>query len=157
MSNSIDLEKVWINFQDAGAYCKWKKMRLPYEWEWQYASQGGDNTRLYPWGNTFNSECVPVPNTEREMRPADNVDAHNCPSPFGVFDLVGNVYQLINEFVDDHTRAAILRGGNYYQPQGSGWYLPQSYQLNQHTKFLLIGGGLDRSRGIGFRCAADSQ
>jgi formylglycine-generating enzyme required for sulfatase activity len=72
-------------------------------------------------------------------------------------DLVGNVYQWTEEFADDHTRAAVIRGGNHYQPQGSIWYLPQSYQLNQHTKFLLMAPGMDRTAGIGFRCAADKQ
>ena len=49
-------------------------------------------------------------------------------SPFGVLDLVGNVWQWTDEFVDEHTRAAILRGGSHYQPQGSHWYFPQAYR-----------------------------
>ena len=33
--------------------------------------------------------------------------------------MVGNVWQWTDEFTDEHTRAAILRGGSYYQPQRS--------------------------------------
>ena len=40
--------------------------------------------------------------------------------------MVGNVCQWTDEFVDDHTRAGTLRGGSYYQPQGSIWYFPQA-------------------------------
>ena len=53
------------------------------------------------------------------------------------------------------TGAAILRGGSYYQPQGSIWYFPQAYRNDQHGKLLLMAPGYDRSGGVGFRCAAD--
>ena len=47
-----------------------------------------------------------------------------CPageSPEGVADLMGNVWQWTDEYVDEHTRAAILRGGSHYRPVGSIW------------------------------------
>jgi formylglycine-generating enzyme required for sulfatase activity len=92
------------------------------------------------------------------MRGPDAVDVHpQGESPFGVMDLVGNAWQWTDEFTDDHTRAAVLRGGEYYQPQGSIWYFPNTYQLNQHGKLLLTAPGLDRSGGIGFRCARDTE
>jgi formylglycine-generating enzyme required for sulfatase activity len=47
-------------------------------------------------------------------------------SVFGVMDLVGNVWQWTDEYGDEHTRAAILRGGSYYQPQGCRLVLPAS-------------------------------
>ena len=44
-------------------------------------------------------------------------------SPFGVMDLVGNVWQYTTEFRDQHTRAVILRGGsNYYPLVPNEWY-----------------------------------
>jgi formylglycine-generating enzyme required for sulfatase activity len=55
-------------------------------------------------------------------------------------DLVGNVWQWTNEFQDEHTRAAILRGGSAYQPQGSFWYFPQSYRNDQHGKLQHLEG-----------------
>ncbi len=147
----------WVSMEDARAYAAWAGKRLPHEWEWQYAAQGGDG-RLYPWGNDWNAEAVPVPDKSRHMRSPDPVDAHpKGASPFGVMDLVGNVWQWTEEFDDEHTRAAIVRGGNYYQPQGAIWYFPEAYKLTEHGKFLLMAPSMDRSGTIGFRCVADAE
>jgi formylglycine-generating enzyme required for sulfatase activity len=147
----------WVSLDDARAYAAWAGKRLPHEWEWQYAAQGRDG-RLYPWGNEWNASAVPPAETRRVMREPTNVDAYpQGSSPFGVMDLVGNVWQWTEEFTDEHTRAAILRGGSYYQPQGSMWYFPKAYKLNEHGKYLLIGPSLDRSASVGFRCAVDAE
>jgi len=147
----------WVSQEDARAYAAWAGKRLPHEWEWQYAAQGTDG-RLYPWGNTWNDEAAPVPDKGRTMRGPDAVDAHpQGASPFGVMDLVGNVWQWTDEFQDEHTRGGILRGGSYYQPQGSIWYFPQAYKLDQHGKLLLMAPSMDRSGGLGFRCVRDAE
>ena len=92
------------------------------------------------------------------MRGPDPVDAHpEGASPFGVMDLVGNIWQWTNEYTDEHTRAGILRGGSYYKPQGSHWYFPQAYKLNEHGKYLLMAPSKDRSGCLGFRCVMDAE
>jgi gamma-glutamyl hercynylcysteine S-oxide synthase len=147
----------WISLEDARAYASWAGKRLPHEWEWQYAAQGTDG-RTYPWGSEWNPGAVPVPDKSRTMRGPDAVDAHpKGASPFGVMDLVGNVWQWTEEFQDDHTVGGILRGGSYYQPQGSIWYFPQAYKLNQHGKLLMMSPSMDRSGALGFRCVQDAQ
>jgi iron(II)-dependent oxidoreductase len=152
-----DKPVTWVSLEDARAYASWAGKRLPHEFEWQYAAQGTDE-RLYPWGNTWQDAAVPLPDKGRTQRAPDNVDAHaQGASPFGVEDLVGNVWQWTDEFVDEHTRAAILRGGSYYQPQGSVWYFPQAYRLDQHGKLLLTAPSKDRSGSVGFRCVKDAK
>jgi formylglycine-generating enzyme required for sulfatase activity len=146
----------WVSLEDARAYAHWAGKRLPNEWEWQYAAQGTDD-RMYPWGNQWDPSAVPVPDKGHEMRGPDDVQAHpRGASPFGVMDMVGNVWQWTSAFEDPHTRSAILRGGSYYQPQGSMWYFPQAYRLDEHGKYLLMAPSLDRSGAIGFRCAKDA-
>ncbi|HEY7696841.1 MAG TPA: SUMF1/EgtB/PvdO family nonheme iron enzyme, partial [Vicinamibacteria bacterium] len=147
----------WVSLEDARAYALWAGKRLPHEWEWQYAAQGGDG-RVYPWGNEWDAAAVPVPERGRDARPPDDVDSHpRGASPFGVMDLVGNVWQWTDEYRDEHTRAAVLRGGSSFQPQGSFWYFPQAYRLDRHAKYLLMSPSRDRSGSIGFRCVMDAQ
>jgi formylglycine-generating enzyme required for sulfatase activity len=152
-----DKPVTWVSMEDARAYAAWAGKRLPHEWEWQYAAQGNDG-RLYPWGNDWDAANVPVPDTGRTLQGPDDVTAHPKDlSPFGIYDMVGNVWQWTDEYNDDHTRAAILRGGSYYQPQGSIWYFPQAYRNDQHGKFLLMAPSEDRSATVGFRCVMDAE
>ncbi len=147
----------WVSIEDARAYAKWAGKRLPHEWEWQFAAQGTDG-RIYPWGNQWNANAVPIPDKSRTMRAPDNVDAHpDGASSFGVMDMVGNVWQWTDEYVDEHTRAGILRGGSYYQAQGSMWYFPQAYKNDEHGKLLMMSPSYDRSAALGFRCVRDAE
>jgi iron(II)-dependent oxidoreductase len=147
----------WVSIEDARAYAAWAGKRLPREWEWQYAAQGTDG-RLYPWGNEWIAAAVQPVEKGRVMGVPSDVDAYpQGASPFGVMDLVGSVWQWTDEYTDAHTRTGILRGGSYYQPQGSHWYFPQAYKLNEHGKYLLIGPSTDRSATVGFRCVVDAE
>jgi hypothetical protein len=93
----------WVSLEDARAYAKWAGKRLPHEWEWQLAAQGTDG-RIYPWGNQWQAANVPTPTQAAPCRP-DPVDAHpQGASPYGVMDMVGNVWQWTDEFTDEHTR-----------------------------------------------------
>jgi formylglycine-generating enzyme required for sulfatase activity len=147
----------WVSLDDARSYAKWAGKRLPHEWEWQYAAQGNDG-RLYPWGNDWDESAVPAVDKTREMRAPDDVGQRSRGgSVFGVEDMVGNVWQWTDEFTDQHTRAGILRGGSYYQPQGAIWYFPQAYRLDQHGKLLLMAPSKDRAGTLGFRCVKDAE
>jgi len=147
----------WLSRNDAATYCAHLAMRLPTSYEWQFAAQGTDG-RSWPWGNQTDWARMPAFTNGRVMPAADDVDAHpKGASPFGVMDLMGNVFQWTDAFEDNHTVRAVLRGSNHWAPSGgSGWYLPQPAGLGEHSTFLLMSDSLDRAGGIGFRCVANA-
>ena len=78
-------------------------------------------------------------------------------SPYGVMDMVGNVWQLTNDIYSNGTNYfGIIRGGSFYKPTSSWWYVeggPQ--QLDKTQMLLLVSPGFDRSSTVGFRCVKD--
>lgn len=110
------------------------------------------------WGLDPKNAPAPISDHGRIMHAASDVNAHPTgASPFGVMDMVGNVWQWTDEYEDDHTRAAILRGGSHYRPSGSIWYFPEAYKNSQHGKLLLMAPSYDRSGAVGFRCVKDAE
>ncbi len=145
---------VWVSPEDARAYARWAGKRLPTALEWQYAAQGGDG-RDYPWGNTLDSSRCNI-----GIGHATNVDAFpGGASPFGVQDCIGNVWQLTaDEYFNGSYSYTILRGGSYYAPAASVWYV-KSGPVPVHRQQMLLhaGAGLDRDGTVGFRCAKDAR
>lgn len=158
---------VYVNLDDARAYARWAKKRLPTEEEWQYVSQGTDG-RKWPWGDKYDSNRCNGPDgtvkndesIKSSFGGTTPVDAYpDSASPFGCLDMSGNVWEWTeSERNDGHTRYAILRGGCYFRARGSIWYMPGGAQpCNRHAKMLLLYPGLDRCSTIGFRCVKDLE
>jgi len=153
-----------IGLSEAQAYCAWKGARLPTSYEWQYAAQSLDG-RKYPWGSQDDRSRYPVEQNGTEYQGPAPVTAHwpAGDSPFGVSDLVGNVWQYTTEFRDAHTRAVVLRGGSNYRPlsnhtyQGHSWYFPQAKALDTYNKYFLMSPRYERASTIGFRCLVDAS
>ena len=142
----------YVSFEDMLAYAKWAKKRLPTEAEWQLAAQGTDK-RKWPWGDEFHGTYCN--NSFNKITPVDAFPKGQ--SPFGVSDLVGNVWQMTNDMYFNGTNYfSVIRGGSYYKPESSWWYIkggPQS--LDRTQILLLVSPGFDRSATVGFRCAMD--
>ena len=133
--------------------------------------------QTYPWGGEFIGSNLPPLDRGRATPTSADVDAHATGmSPFGILDMVGNIYQWTDESCDNHTCRGIVRGGNNYYPQGSSWYFPppgctpggggrgcnpgpdgMRGDLNVFNALLLLSESMDRSGGIGFRCMAEAE
>jgi gamma-glutamyl hercynylcysteine S-oxide synthase len=144
---------VYIDRNDAAAYARWAEKRLPTEVEWQYAAQGTNGWK-YPWGSEFDSTRC---NWRKET--TTPVDAFpRGASPFGVMDMVGNVWQLTADLYNNGTFTfAMVRGGSYYDPTSSWWYVRGGPQpVDNPQILLLVSPGFDRCSTVGFRCVKDA-
>jgi formylglycine-generating enzyme required for sulfatase activity len=148
-----DWPVVNVDLDDAHAYARWAGKRLPTEPEWHLAAQGTDG-RLWPSGNEFDAARV---NQTGQPLPVRALPAGR--SPYGCYQMAGNVYELTESLRDDgHTRFLIVRGGSYFQAPGSIWYFDGGPRpCNHHAKLLLMSPSLDRSPTIGFRCVKDVE
>eukprot|EP00933_Yihiella_yeosuensis_P035994 TRINITY_DN29692_c0_g1_i1.p1 TRINITY_DN29692_c0_g1~~TRINITY_DN29692_c0_g1_i1.p1 ORF type:complete len:921 (-),score=129.81 TRINITY_DN29692_c0_g1_i1:539-3301(-) len=178
---------VFVSLDDARAFCVFKGSRLPHEWEWQYVAQGGDPTKRFPWGSDWKGELMPPPQADASAFSMSDVGQYpGGESATGIQDLVGLIWHWTDEYMDKHTRSAVLKGGSAFQPQNSHqpryqpWYFPghdgnwtnggfvkalfsdepknyaSLYNLTAHGKYLLMAPSYDRAGTIGFRCVADA-
>ena len=143
---------VYVGIEDARAFARWAGKRLPTEVEWQYAAQGSDGRR-YPWGNFPDSTKCNA--GSGSTTPVDAFPAGR--SPFGVMDLVGNVWQLTNDLYDNGSfYFGMIRGGSYYSPSSREWYIKGGPQpVDNPQIILMVSAGFDRCATIGFRCVKD--
>jgi gamma-glutamyl hercynylcysteine S-oxide synthase len=143
---------IYVSYEDAVAYADWAGKRLPTEHEWQLAAQGTDG-RVWPWGEEFHgTRC-----NNAFDRPTP-VDAFNKgASPYGVNDMVGNVWQMTSDiWFNGNNYYMTIRGGSYYKPESSWWYIQGGPQpLNMTQMLLMVSPGFDRSATVGFRCVKD--
>uniref|UniRef100_A0A7S2RS12 Sulfatase-modifying factor enzyme-like domain-containing protein n=1 Tax=Mucochytrium quahogii TaxID=96639 RepID=A0A7S2RS12_9STRA len=150
---------VWVSREDAHAFCKHNKKRLPHDFEWQYAASNGTSQLLYPWGNNPpNTTNMPQPYYGKSPLSIPESARDGCRGK--LCDMVGRVWQMTDSFCDEHTCGQLLRGGSFYRPQPStlfdpNWYFPQAYANNLHSKFITLSESYDRSGTVGFRCVKD--
>ncbi len=143
---------VYISHEDMKAYARWAGKRLPTQAEWQLAAQGTDN-RKWPWGNEFHGTLCN--NAFGKTTPVNAFSKGM--SPYGVMDLVGNVWQMTNDlYFNGSNYFTVIRGGSFYKPDSSWWYIQGGPQALDKTQIMLmVSQGYDRNATVGFRCVKD--
>jgi len=123
-----------VTFREAESLCKKSQKRLCSESEWTFACEG-EEVRPYPYGYTRDATACVVdrawrPFTEGALQPRDGTKAREeldrlwqgepsgsraaCKSPFGVYDMTGNVDEWTRT-VKSTGYASVLKGG-YWGP-----------------------------------------
>ncbi|MFM9908934.1 MAG: formylglycine-generating enzyme family protein [Chitinophagaceae bacterium] len=161
---------VYISYEDAQAYAKWKQKRLPTELEWQYAAQT-ESLNEWPWKQTNPVQRKEeVVNETLTVTSIEGIDSTVCnlgdgklysvgnypkgTNPFGLQDLVGCVWQLTNDiYYNGSYRYIVLKGGSYFKPSSSWWYVQSGPRELHYRQFLLrVSQGFERNGTVGFRC-----
>jgi len=176
VSGQENFPVVNISYEDAQAYAKWVGKRLPTEAEWQYSAQTTDG-RIWPWGNEVKEKAKAAKNISTTLTLVNYgiPDSSFCNigngklypvgkykkgvNPFGLYDLVGSVWQMTNDWYQSDTYQYIMmKGGSYYHPGGSWWYVQGGPKPLHYRQMLLrVSQGFERNATVGFRCVKDNE
>lgn len=127
-----------VDYHDAAAYATGNGWSLPTRSEWEAAAAGPD-TRLFPWGNSFDKSKGNIINPDGTM-PVGSFPAGK--SWCGVMDMCGNVWEWTQSFYDNTKRAHLMKGGSWLEDQ-EAFYENTNNLTAPHAEF-----GPNR----GFRC-----
>ncbi len=151
---------VMVTWYGAKAYADFYGYRLTSEIEWEKAARGTDN-RAYPWGNeiarnqanyysshdlfhkVFTKQTHTTPVGFYNGKIYDGYQTRNGPSPYGLYDMAGNVWQWTG---DDYpyTHLRYMRGGSQ-----------ANYEYNLRIWARNSAGPDYYGINIGFRCVRD--
>lgn len=140
----------FASFRDATTTCESIGKRVCREREWNFACEG-EGMLPYPYGlrrdasvcNADQTDLMgPDGKTVRDRR-TPRGSHRGCVSPFGVFDLAGNVEEFVAR--DDDPSKPVMKGA---------WWLPGRNHCRARQTFHNDGySGVE----TGFRCCADAR
>ncbi|HEY0169909.1 MAG TPA: SUMF1/EgtB/PvdO family nonheme iron enzyme, partial [Pyrinomonadaceae bacterium] len=110
-------------------YCQWLSgklgvtVRLPVEAEWELAARGAQNLK-YPWGDEWDERAAAATETGGRVRAVKSYPAGR--SPYGAYDMAGNVWEWVEDEAtdkegrpksEDGARLRVIRGGAATEPR----------------------------------------
>jgi formylglycine-generating enzyme len=153
---------VLVTWNDAVAYCDWAGLRLPTEAEWERAARGDFPSASFPWGND-------VPDGTQSNFAADPCGApgtspvgQHSPNAFGLFDMVGNVWQWCSDWFGEtyyaqspNTDPIGPAEGDARVRRGGAWNVIQPFRLRCANRGAMLPSLT--ATNIGFRCAKSKE
>jgi formylglycine-generating enzyme required for sulfatase activity len=139
-----------VTWYGAKTYSDWRSakeggnFRLPTEEEWEKAARGEKGSK-YPWGDTFNQEfCNTMESGIGITTPVQQYPGGK--SPYGCFDMAGNVWEWTASLYDSRVGSKVVRGGSWLNSSE-----------NARCAHRFRGIPEDWYDRLGFRCARTSK
>ena len=139
-----------VDLYNAVRYCSWAQRRLPTGEGWEKAVRGTDG-RTYPWGEGIDCSLANFNPSGNEEGPHCEGDGLTTPvgsfptgaSPYGVFDMSGNLYEWVADI-----------NGSKFGARGGPWNDPAINEQGVDVRtFSSIRQNNRTTSKIGFRCA----
>jgi formylglycine-generating enzyme required for sulfatase activity len=148
-----------VDWNQARAYCQSRGGDLPTEAQWEYAARGTDG-RLYPWGNDApGSQLCWSGGGTVQLRPCNVRSFPSGNSPFGLFDMAGNVWEWTLDYSAPYTGSVASYVLNPTGPasgstrvyRGGSWSHGAAVNVRASVRYDLA--PTSRNDSVGFRCA----